>query len=861
MGSKKTAIFLSALIFALVVSLPSAFAFSGTGSGTIEDPYIITDVDQLQEIDNNLDAWYELGNDIDASETSSWNDGKGFDPIGESSNFKACFDGKGHVITGLYINRPTESHVALFRMQPTIIKNVGLKDAEVHGLDAVGVLSGWGGDVTNSYATGTVSGNYNVGGLAGGNFGTIYNSYADVVVNGDIAVGGLVGSNNNGEIISSHATGTVNGREYVGGLVGVNYKNIIDSYATSDVTGTENHVGGLAGSNRDYITISYASGTVIGNDEVGGLVGSNDPFATGIAEIVNAYATGSVLGNDKIGGLVGSNKNVVTNSYSTGEVTAGTSNVGGLVGYNDLGVCTANFWDTDTSGVTDPDSCATGKNTIEMQTKSTFSDVGWNLDGPWVINEAPNPPSYPYFAPVVLHLTEMPTYTKEDLDLTAGEFYSSGATVAEMILDYVREAAGVEGVTQTQVYNHVGGNGVDDLNPDQMDEILGHFDPYDEIITTPYNYYDLYPDGNPYQGYNYTVDTYDDFTEYIREIAHWMDYEVTQEAWWLTPRHLVAEPNTPAALPVCGEYLGYNRWVAVNGFAASGDPAPYPDSDPWYTPEVTIYGFWLTDPNVGPAAAIVRHVYVIAADSKIYLQPINIPGDPYHGKYVQVAEPPPLPLEGNFVPGKRFDAKIAQPKADFGNLEFIGIEAEIQTMETTTTSGMRAMSVSTTGPWDTTVVKKKTSWKDLVDFHLLFDPDAIEAFEEAEMAKSILVDNLAGSDYYLVPFTKDNLATGVIMLDAEDGHFRQATWTSEPAKYLQVTERKAINLTKKAIRETGTKNIKPGQAETSLEWQAGDYSQSPFQPYWTVTLNKQDWIVTRLATLQQILFYRFSQRN
>jgi hypothetical protein len=53
-----------------------------TGSGTVGDPYIIYDVTDLQAMNNSLAAYYELANDIDASATSGWNSGKGFDPIG-----------------------------------------------------------------------------------------------------------------------------------------------------------------------------------------------------------------------------------------------------------------------------------------------------------------------------------------------------------------------------------------------------------------------------------------------------------------------------------------------------------------------------------------------------------------------------------------------------------------------------------------------------------------------------------------------------------------------------------------------------------------------------------------------------------
>ncbi|MFY4792787.1 beta strand repeat-containing protein, partial [Aliarcobacter butzleri] len=89
--------------------------------------------------------------------------------------------------------------------------------------------------ITNSYATGTVSGHSGggsyVGGLVGYNIGTITNSYATGTVGGHSGggfyVGGLVGWNaNSGTISNSYATGTVSGHSgggfYVGGLVGWN---------------------------------------------------------------------------------------------------------------------------------------------------------------------------------------------------------------------------------------------------------------------------------------------------------------------------------------------------------------------------------------------------------------------------------------------------------------------------------------------------------------------------------------------------------------------------------------------------------------------------------------------------------------
>ena len=57
--------------------------FTGAGSGTSGDPYNITNCTQLQEMENNRTADYELVNDIDCSDTINWNNanGDGFDAL------------------------------------------------------------------------------------------------------------------------------------------------------------------------------------------------------------------------------------------------------------------------------------------------------------------------------------------------------------------------------------------------------------------------------------------------------------------------------------------------------------------------------------------------------------------------------------------------------------------------------------------------------------------------------------------------------------------------------------------------------------------------------------------------------------
>jgi len=140
-------------------------------------------------------------------------------------------------------------------------------------------------------------------------------------------------------ITDSYATGNVTGDDRLGGLVGyLMYDSTISfSYATGDVTGNNanaDDLGGLVGEldERAIIRNSYATGDVTGDDKLGGLVGN----VLGDSEISFSYATGDVTGNtdgaDDLGGLVGVIEGgVIINSYAIGNVS-GDDDLGGLVG-------------------------------------------------------------------------------------------------------------------------------------------------------------------------------------------------------------------------------------------------------------------------------------------------------------------------------------------------------------------------------------------------------------------------------------------------------------------------------------------------------------------------------------------------
>jgi hypothetical protein len=264
-----------------------------SGSGTASNPYTITNASELQAMEDDLDAHYVLGNDIDASETDDWNNGLGFDPVGnDSEDFTGHLDGNQHTIDQLTINRSAAEDVGLFGEvgENATIESVYLADIEIYGYSNVGSLVGQleGSVIREISASGSVNGPLDTGGLVGDvERGSIVQNASMIgTVSGSDNIGGLVGSNIGGVVTRSfsRATVTATGKERggqfarAGGLVGGNYNGarINKSYATGSVDG--GRAGGITGEifNSSRVADAYAAGSVNGTQSsTGGVVGGN----------------------------------------------------------------------------------------------------------------------------------------------------------------------------------------------------------------------------------------------------------------------------------------------------------------------------------------------------------------------------------------------------------------------------------------------------------------------------------------------------------------------------------------------------------------------------------------------------------
>ena len=235
-----------------------------TQLGTFTDTTTIPSPMTLQGMHTGLTSSYALGADIEANSTISWNNGNGFFPIGSpNGQFRGKFDGLGHSIKGLSINRQTTDNVGFFANTfKSKISNLALQDISISGKNSVGGLAGGDyqsytqgiNDFSNISITGQIVGEMNVGGFLGfARYSSVSNSYSLASVQSTQTtgkVGGFFGHNHEySKIINSYSAGLISGGDSRGGLIGgalFGPTNLItNSFWDTQVSEQSNSFGGL----------------------------------------------------------------------------------------------------------------------------------------------------------------------------------------------------------------------------------------------------------------------------------------------------------------------------------------------------------------------------------------------------------------------------------------------------------------------------------------------------------------------------------------------------------------------------------------------------------------------------------------
>lgn len=174
----------------------------------------------------------ELANDIDLG-------GEEWTPIGtQSHQFQGTFNGNGHTISNLKINRPYSENSGFFGFTTVgEIKNLTFHNADVTGYLNVGVVAGC--PYTSKYSNIKLTGDIKVSGYAyvGGMFGK--NAYADLT---DLTIDANAGSYVKAD--------SENSRTYVGGIVGFmgeGNQTLMNIISNINVIGSTCDIGGIVG--------------------------------------------------------------------------------------------------------------------------------------------------------------------------------------------------------------------------------------------------------------------------------------------------------------------------------------------------------------------------------------------------------------------------------------------------------------------------------------------------------------------------------------------------------------------------------------------------------------------------------------
>ena len=324
----------------------SDYSFAG-GSGTKEDPYLISTADQLNAVRRGMDKHYKLIADIDLSSWGNWTP-LGGNPAYEYNGrdcvrFTGSLNGNGHIISGMTI---VDHRGQLYNEGDFVHRCYGLFN-NIWNSEFI-----YEAHQDKLYENDSYNNIWDLGIV---NY-TIDLSYTDIANNVHIDIGALSAFMSNSRVSNCYASGgsirvQLGGgapQVYVGGLVSnVGNSAFVDCYNASPITVNtfdgagvgEKRVqaGGIANSitycwifrcfNTGDITVPFSAGValdsmacgIVDTQDHGDLPGVYGYTRTGTSYLKDCYNTGNMTGNMAFGLLGYAYVDVfIENCYSVG---------------------------------------------------------------------------------------------------------------------------------------------------------------------------------------------------------------------------------------------------------------------------------------------------------------------------------------------------------------------------------------------------------------------------------------------------------------------------------------------------------------------------------------------------------------
>ncbi len=334
---------------------------------------------------------------------------------------------------------------------------------------------------------------------------------------------------------------------------------------------------------------------------------------------------------------------------------------------------------------------------------------------------------------------------------------------------------------------------------------LSHFDPTGMLRTIqdnrplPYSQF----------GYNFSIRSDTDGNEMLKQISQWISYTIGTFGG-LEPGH---PDHVPGSIPAYGDY---SNWMLVRGIHTNEPAYPLPAT-------LQVYGFWVNDPFPAGLGGIGENTYKTAAELlATYYLPLAT-GDSYDGKFVAICEPPsqdPQKQVSLMNSRSRFSNTAKDVLSDWRNAA-----SPPKTLEEAAHRWVVAAAV------------------EAVSEELLPYDDGFRARFETTVPGTPLIVNRADGDYFAVPFN-DGLTAVVVLVDAEEGTFKEASWVDDPAHYPPVSKDQCLDLVASYMaRNDLNGSLKDAAVELSYE------GGSPYFPNWKVALQGMVFTVDQNGNL------------
>jgi hypothetical protein len=377
--------------------------------------------------------------------------------------------------------------------------------------------------------------------------------------------------------------------------------------------------------------------------------------------------------------------------------------------------------------------------------------------------------------------------------------------------------------------------------------------------------------GLPYVA-NYGIGSYDTIEEVLHYICKWQ----------------YLGPGTAPA------YGNYSNWMVIRGIHTNKTPSFTQGS-------YEIYGFWINDPYnaslEGPGGIGENTYKSVDQWSSIYHKKLNESGvnttDEYYNKYVAVCEPPEDDdVEVTLAHAKpRFDKAITPVLAE-KSLKLYGVRQRALEREVRDDEKLKIVKAAIDGvteelvPYDdefagvfakTVPGNPKLVTSDSGNYYVV--PFNVQVKERPHVKKIVLkrakangfkklgrmkhvddmddiLDDLDDMDDILddlddmddIEQIRIEKTLAVVLVDAEDGSFKEASWVADPVTYLPVSKIEALKLALGEIDITSARELK-WELESKPMIELVYAGESPYYPDWKITVGGTVFYVSQDGTV------------